>query len=128
MDYRIINYESHGDKDGQLVALEDYKDFPFDVKRVFYIYDTLEGVVRGKHAHKSLEEVLICVNGSCKVKMEDGEGTETVTLDSPTKGLYIGPSLWREIFDFTPGTVLLVLASDNYILDDYIRDYDEFIK
>lgn len=128
MDYKILKFEAHGDDDGQLVALENERDIPFEVKRVFHIYDTKENVVRGKHAHLTLEEILICVTGSCKILLDDGEKKEEVALDKPTTGLYIPPHLWREMYDFTEGTVLLVLASDIYDLKDYIKDYEQFME
>ena len=123
-----LNFESHGDMRGQLVAVEKNKDIPFDVKRVYYIYDTLEGVVRGRHAHKSLQQVLVCVHGSCKIKLDDGKEQEVVVLDKPNEGLYVSNVMWREMFDFSPDAVLLVLASELYDESDYIRDYDEFLK
>lgn len=126
MKYKVYNYISHGDDDGQLVALEENIDVPFEIKRVFHIYETKKGVVRGKHAHKKLEEVLVCVAGSCKVLLDDGEKKETIVLDNPTKGLYIPPELWREMFEFETDTVLLVLASREYEIDDYLRDYSKW--
>lgn len=128
MEIRKINFEAHGDDRGQLVALEQYKDFPFEVKRVYYIYDTLTDVVRGHHAHKCLKQVLICVHGSCKIHLDNGHETEEILLDRPTLGLYIENDMWREMYDFSPDAVLLVLASELYDESDYIRDYDEFLK
>ncbi|MBP5179681.1 MAG: FdtA/QdtA family cupin domain-containing protein [Clostridiales bacterium] len=128
MEIRKFNFEAHGDDRGQLVALEQYKDFPFEVKRVYYIYDTLTDVVRGHHAHKCLKQVLICVHGSCKIHLDNGHETEEILLDRPTLGLYIENDMWREMYDFSPDAVLLVLASELYDESDYIRDYDEFLK
>lgn len=128
MDVKTYSFVPHGDDRGQLVALEEYKDFPFAVKRVYYIYDTLEGVVRGHHAHKCLKQILICVHGSCKIHLDNGHETEEVLLDKPTEGLYIENDMWREMYDFSPDAVLLVLASELYDESDYIRDYDEFKK
>lgn len=128
MDVKTYSFVPHGDDRGQLVALEEYKDFPFAVKRVYYIYDTLEDVVRGHHAHKCLKQILICVHGSCKIHLDNGHETEEVLLDKPTKGLYIENDMWREMYDFSPDAVLLVLASELYDESDYIRDYDEFKK
>lgn len=126
----VIKYffPPHGDDRGQLVAIEEMKDLPFDIKRVYYIYDTLPGVRRGFHAHKCLQQILLCVNGSCKIHLDDGHSTAEVTLDQPNEGLYISNNMWREMYDFTPGTVLLVLASEYYDEADYIRNYDDFIK
>ena len=118
----------HGDDRGQLVAIEEFKDIPFVVKRIYYIYDTQNGVRRGFHAHKKLEQILICVHGSCKIHLDNGTETEEVLLDKPFEGLYISNNMWREMYDFSEGAVLLVLASELYTEADYIRNYDEFLK
>ena len=128
MDVRMYQLSPHGDDRGQLVAIEAMKDLPFEVKRVYYIYDTLAGVRRGFHAHKNLQQILICVSGSCKIHLDDGCETAEVLLDNPTTGLYISNNMWREMYDFTPGAVLLVLASEYYDEADYIRNYDDFMK
>lgn len=122
------NFEPHGDDRGQLVAIEEMKDIPFDIKRVYYMYDTTEGVARGHHAHKALEQILICVHGSCKILLDDGEEKVVVPLEKPNEGLYVSNVMWREMFDFSPDAVLMVLASEFYTEADYIRDYDEFLK
>ena len=124
---RIINFQEKGDSRGSLIAIEANKDIPFEIKRVYYIFDTKEGVVRGHHAHKTLEQVLICVSGSCIIVLDDGKKRNEVLLDKPNIGLYVGPNMWREMKDFTPDAVLLVLASDWYDEADYIRDYSEFL-
>ena len=128
MEIKTYTFEPHGDDRGQLVALEEFKDFPFAVKRVYYIYDTLQDVVRGHHAHKCLKQILICVHGSCKIHLDDGHDTAEVLLDAPNKGLFIANDMWREMYDFSPDAVLMVLASELYDESDYIRDYDEFKK
>ncbi len=120
--------QRHGDTRGQLVALEEKKEIPFDIKRVYYIYDTLEGVRRGFHAHKTLKQLLICVHGSCKVLLDDGKEKEIVVLDKPYEGIFIQSNMWREMYDFSKDAVLLVLASEIYDEADYIRDYDKFLK
>lgn len=120
--------QRHGDARGQLVALEEKKEIPFDIKRVYYIYDTLEGVRRGFHAHKSLKQLLICVHGSCKVLLDDGKEKEIVILDKPYEGIFIESNMWREMYDFSTDAVLLVLASEVYNEADYIRDYDKFLE
>lgn len=126
----IIKYafQQHGDHRGQLVALEEGKEIPFQVKRVYYMYDTVEGVRRGYHAHKCLEQILICVHGSCKILLDNGRETAVVNLDTPYEGLYISNDMWREMYDFSPDAVLMVLASELYDEADYIRNYDEFLK
>lgn len=124
----MYTFPPHGDNRGQLVAVETVKDIPFEIKRVYYIYDTQPGVRRGFHAHKELEQILICVHGSCKIHLDNGIDTAEVLLDKPYEGLYIANDMWREMYDFSDGTVLLVLASRHYNENDYIRDYDTFIE
>ncbi len=121
-------FQPHGDHRGQLVALEEYKDVPFRIKRVYYMYDTEDGFVRGKHAHKSLEQILVCIHGSCKVKLDNGREQKIVPLEKPYEGLYVANNMWREMFDFSKDAVLLVFASELYDEDDYIRNYDEFLE
>ena len=128
MDVIKYQFPPHGDDRGQLIAIEEMKDLPFDIRRVYDIYDTLPGVRRGFHTHKCLQQILICVSGSCKIHLDDGSDTAEVTLDKPYEGLYISNNMWREMYDFTPGAVLLVLASEHYDEADYIRNYDDFIK
>ena len=128
MDVKKYTFPPHGDDRGQLIAIEENKDLPFDVKRVYYIYDTLPDVRRGFHAHKCLEQILICVHGSCKIHLDDGFDTAEVLLDKPNEGLYISNNMWREMYDFSDGAVLLVLASEYYDEADYIRNYEDFIK
>ena len=128
MQFIKYAFQQHGDERGMLVALEGHNDIPFEIKRVYYMYDTKEGVRRGFHAHKSLEQILICIHGSCKILMDNGTEKKVVSLEKPYEGLYISNSIWREMYDFSPDAVLLVLASDVYREEDYIRDYDEFLK
>ena len=127
MQIKTYEFMPHGDDRGQLVALEEKNDIPFTIKRVYYMYDTVEGVTRGKHAHKSLEQILICVHGSCKIRLDDGKEKEVIVLDKPNVGLYVSNVMWREMFDFSPDAVLMVLASELYDEADYIRDYDDFL-
>lgn len=126
MEIKKFSFSQHGDARGNLVALEELKDIPFEIKRVYYMYDTLPGVVRGKHAHKALEQVLICIHGSCKILLDDGQEKEEILLDKPYEGLYLKNSIWREMHDFSEDAVLMVLASEYYNEDDYIRDYMQF--
>ena len=128
MEIKKYQFQIHGDDRGQLVALEEMKDIPFEIKRVYYMYDTGEGVRRGFHAHKKLEQILICIHGSCKILLDNGVEKEEVLLDKPFEWLYIANDTWREMFDFSPDAVLMVLASEYYDEADYIRDYDEFLK
>lgn len=119
-------FQQHGDERGMLVALEEFKDIPFEIKRVYYLYDTKKDVRRGYHAHKCLEQILVCIHGSCKVLLDNGCEKKTVSLERPYEGLYIANDIWREMYDFSQDAVLLVLASDFYREEDYIRDYEEF--
>ena len=128
MNYEIIDLQRHGDDRGRLVALEEGHEIPFDIKRVYYIYYTGQGVRRGYHSHRRLEQILICIKGSCRIHLDDGRNTEEITLDNPTKGLYISSHMWREMYDFTEDAVLLVLASELYDESDYIRNYQQFIE
>lgn len=127
---QIVKYafQQHGDERGMLVALEEFKDIPFEIKRVYYMYHTKEGVRRGFHAHKELEQILICIHGSCKVLLDNGEEKKVVSLEKPYEGLYISNDMWREMYDFSEDAVLMVLASEYYNENDYIRNYDEFLK
>ena len=127
---QVIKYmfQPLGDDRGMLVALEEYKDIPFEIKRVYYMYDTAEGVVRGHHAHKCLEQILICIHGSCKVLLDSGSEKKVVNLEKPYEGLYVANNMWREMYDFSPDAVLMVLASDYYREEDYIRNYDDFLE
>lgn len=127
---QVIKYvfQPHGDDRGQLVALEEFKDIPFEIKRVYYMYDTVDGVVRGYHAHRTLEQILICINGSCKIRLDNGKEKKVIPLEKPYEGLYISSLMWREMYDFSPDAVLLVLASELYDENDYIRNYEEFLE
>ncbi len=126
MNYQLLDFPVHGDHGGNLIALEKGKDFPFDIKRVYYIYGTKPNIVRGKHAHKNLEQVIVCVAGSCDFVLDNGHTKETVHLSNPSKGLYIKHNIWREFTNFSSDCVLMVLASDYYSEADYIRSYEEF--
>lgn len=120
-------FQPHGDERGQLIALEEFKDIPFHIKRAYYMYDTADGFIRGKHAHRNLEQILVCIHGSCKIRLDNGTEQKIVPLEKPYEGLYVGSLVWREI-EFSPDAVLLVFASELYDEADYIRDYDEFLQ
>lgn len=120
---RMIDFREHGGEYGSLVALEGNHEIPFQVKRVYYIYDVEPTCRRGFHSHNDLEQVLICLHGSIKILVKTPFEEEVVELDSRTRGLYIGPMVWREMFDWQDEAVLLVLASEYYTEEDYIRDY-----
>ena len=128
MEIKKYPLQMHGDERGHLVSLEELKDVPFEIKRVYFMFDTKEGFVRGKHAHKSLEQLLVCVHGSVNILLDDGREKQNVILDNPYEGLYIANNMWREMSEFSEHAVLMVFASKYYDEDDYIRDYDEFLK
>jgi WxcM-like, C-terminal. len=128
---QVIKYafQQHGDDRGMLVSLEEYIDIPFEIKRVYYMYDTKTDVHRGFHAHKNLKQILICIHGSCKILLDNGKGEKKlVFLEKPYEGLYISNDMWREMYDFSRDAVLLVLASEIYREEDYIRNYDDFLN
>ncbi|MBM5461508.1 WxcM-like domain-containing protein [Pseudomonas sp. P66] len=122
-----IEFQILGDERGSLVALERERNVPFDIRRVYYIYKTEQGVSRGYHAHRNLRQVAMCVAGSCKMVLDDGFQREEVVMDCPTRGLLIESMMWREMHDFSEDCVLLVLASEPYLESDYIRDYQKFV-
>ena len=128
MKYKIINFQTKGDDRGSLVVLENNKEIPIQTKRIYHIFGTKPGVRRGYHAHKNLKQLAIAVSGSCKFYLDDGHEKEVIELNSPNIGLLIEDMIWREMFDFSPDCVLLVLADDFYNEDDYIRSYENFIS
>ena len=123
----LIDLQPLGDERGSLVSIEANNHIPFEVKRVYYIYQTKQGISRGFHAHRNLQQLAVCLAGQCRLLLDDGVSRESVLLDSPTKGLLIGNNVWREMHDFSANCVLLVLASEHYDESDYIRDYDKFL-
>ena len=123
-----FDFEEHGDERGILISLEEKKNIPFEIRRCYFMYNTQPGISRGYHAHKTLRQVLVCVRGSCRILLDDGEEKQTVTLDRPNLGLYMESGLWRVMYDFSEDAVLMVLADQLYDESDYIRDYDAFLK
>lgn len=123
-----IELPSLGDQRGGLVVAESCKNIPFDVKRIYYIFDAKPDIPRGFHAHKELHQIAFCIKGKCKMLMDNGFVKEEVWLDQSNKGLRIPPMIWHEMHDFSEDCVLLVLASEHYDESDYIRDYADFIK
>lgn len=128
MDVKKIEFNKRNNDTGKLTFVEGKRDIPFDIKRIYYVYDIAKGERRGFHAHKELEQYLICIHGTCKILLDNGIEKEDVMLDNPSEGLYVGIKMWHEMYEFTEGAVLLVLASDYYNENDYIRNYDEFIE
>lgn len=128
-DCRIIELDKHhSDRKGNLTVVENGVTLPFDVKRVYYLYDVPGGESRGSHAHRQLEQLIIAASGSFTVVMDDGVNKKKFFLNRPYQGLYIKPGLWRDLEDFSSGAVCMVLASKIYDVDDYIRNYDEFLE
>jgi len=128
MNIKLIQFQSHGDERGSLVALEDNKNIPFTIKRIYYLFNTQEKVRRGYHAHKNLKQLAVVLKGSCRFLLDDGKEKIELLLDNPEQGLYIESFVWREMFDFSDDCVLLVLADSFYDENDYIRDYQLFLE
>lgn len=126
MDIKIIEIPKIENSKGNIGVIEN-DVVPFDIKRVYYLYDVPSSAVRGGHAHKKLKQLLIALSGSFDVVLKDGETTKTVTLNKPDKGLFIQSNTWRELENFSSGAVCMVIASDVYSEEDYIRDYEDFI-
>lgn len=128
-DCTIIELDKHhSDRKGNISVVENNKDIPFEVKRVYYLYDVPGGESRGAHAHKELSQLIIAASGSFTVTLDDGNVKRTFHLNRPYQGLYVKPGIWRDLDDFSSGSVCLVLASHPYDENDYIRDYEEFIN
>ena len=123
---RYVEFQMKGDELGWLVAIEAQKNIPFAIRRTYYIFGTRAGVRRGKHAHHALRQLMVCLSGSCKVLLDDGKLREAVLLDTNTRGLFIDPMIWHEMYEFSSDCVLLVLADGWYDVADYIRDYRAF--
>ncbi len=123
---RIIELNKHHHANGNLSVVENGISAPFDIKRVFYIYDVPGGEERGGHSHKELQQFIVAISGAFDVLLDDGVNKHTVTLNRPYQGLLVVPGIWSQQYNFSSGSVCLVLASDHYHEDDYVRDYDEF--
>lgn len=128
MMYKLLTFADLGDERGKLVVVEGGIDIPFEIKRVFYIYGSDKTVIRGQHANLNSEFVLINVAGTSKVKISDGKNEEIVILDKPMKGVYLPKMIWKEMFDFSPDSVLLVLANTHYDGKEYIRKFDYYTE
>jgi len=124
----VLQFRDLGDERGKLVVIEGAQAIPFEIKRVFYIYDSDASVVRGQHANRESEFVLINVAGRSKVRITDGKEEFVVELDKPMMGVYIPKMIWKDMYDFSPDSVLLVLASTHYDGSEYIRDYADYLR
>lgn len=128
-DSTMLEFDRHhSNRKGDICVVENGMTIPFDVKRLYYLYDVPGGESRGGHAHKNLSQLIIAASGSFAVTLDDGNVKRTFTLNRPYQGLYIKPGIWRELYDFSSGSVCLVLASDKYDETDYIRDYKDFLN
>lgn len=125
---KTIFFSEMGDERGNLVVIEGHQDIPFEIKRVFYMYGSDPNIVRGQHANRRSSFVLINVSGTSKVRITDGTDELIVVLDKPRMGVYIPPMYWKDMYDFSPDSVLLVLSDEHYDGSEYIRDYTEFLK
>ena len=126
-DCHIIKIDHHPNRLGTLTVAQNAGDLPFDIRRVYYIYDIPSGSERGGHAHIEQESLIMAVGGSFDVMVSDGVQTKKITLNRPYEGLYIPQGIWRSIDNFSSGSIVLVLASNDYCEDDYIRSYDDFV-
>ena len=126
-DCKIIDIRKYADPRGYLSVIEGGIDIPFEIKRIYYLYMVPEAA-RGAHAHKELQQLMVAMSGSVSVTLDDGKDKKTFVLDKPWKGLLVVPGLWRDLDNFAGGTVCMVLASEKYESEDYIRDYNEFLK
>lgn len=128
-EVRMLEFPQKGDERGDLVIVEGMKDVPFDIKRIFYIYGSDKDVVRGQHANLKSQFVLVNVAGKSKVRVKDGLGNEAVfSLNRAHTGIYLPEMVWKDMYDFSEDSVLLVLSSEHYDPEEYIRDYDTFVK
>ena len=127
-DCSIIELDKHHHEKGNITVVENNTTIPFEVKRTYYLYDVPGGESRGGHAHKKLSQLIIAASGSFRVTLDDGNVKRSFMLNRPYQGLYIGPGIWRELDDFSSGSVCLVLASHAYDEKDYIRTYNEYIS
>lgn len=126
--YKVLSFPDLGDERGNLVVVEGGIQIPFDINRIFYIYGSDDTVVRGQHANLRSEFVLINVAGTSKVKVDDGKETRVIELNQPRMGVYLSKMLWKEMYDFSPDSVLLVLSNEHYDANEYVRDYEEYLK
>lgn len=127
-DCALIDLPKIENRSGNITAIENNLDIPFEVKRIFYLYDIPGGESRGAHAHKQCQQFLVAASGSFEVQLDDGIEKKTVMLNQPYKGLYVPPGIWASEINFSSGAICLVMTSDKFEEDDYIRDYQDFLK
>ena len=126
--YKLLEFPELGDERGHLVVIENLKNIPFEIKRIFYIYGTKPDVIRGQHANKISRFVLINLCGSCKIKVNDGENEEIIILDKPHRGIYLDRMVWKDMYNFSEDSILLVLSDSVYLKDEYIKDINLLIN
>lgn len=124
----LVSLRGFTDGRGLLVSLEQFRNVPFSIQRIYFLTDLKTELPRGFHAHRKLQQFAVCLAGSCEMILDDGKSKTTVLLDEPTKGIFIDKMIWHEMHKFSPGAVFLVLASDHYDESDYIREYPQFLK
>lgn len=128
-DVRMLEFKEHGDERGYLVVVEGERDLPFKIQRLFYIYGSDPDVVRGEHANRNSQFVLINVAGTSKIRVKDGLGNEIIfCLNRPHTGIYLPSMVWKDMYDFSKDAVLLCISSEHYDEKEYIRDYNEFVR
>lgn len=125
--YRLLQFPERGDERGHLVVIENNKEIPFSTERIFYMYGSDENIIRGQHANRNSQFVLINLRGSCKVLADDGETKEIIELNKPHEGIYLDKMVWKDMYDFSSDSLLLVLSSHIYDEYEYVRNYDEFL-
>lgn len=125
---KLLEWRDLGDERGNLVVVEGNRDIPFEIRRIFYIYGSDDAVVRGQHANKFSEFVMINVCGTSRVRVDNGSESRVIELNRPRMGLYLKNNIWKDMYDFSPDSILLVLASEHYDESEYIRDYGEYLK
>ena len=123
----VLRFDVKGDDRGRMIVIEGGMDIPFEIKRMFYIYGSDTSVIRGQHANRESEFILLNVNGKSKVRLKDGQEEMVVELDTPMKGVYIPQMVWKDMYDFSEDSVLLVLASTHYISSEYVRDFNDYM-
>lgn len=128
LDSYIIKLPQLQSRIGSITAVSSFQDIPFEIKRAYYLYDIPAGASRGGHAHKQLKQLIVAMRGSFDVVLDDGFNKKTIHLSAPNCGLFIGPGIWRELVNFSASALVITLASTLYDENDYIRDYDEFLK
>lgn len=126
--YKILEFVERGDERGNLVVIEGEQDIPFEIKRIFYMYGTDNSMIRGSHANRKSDFVLVNVAGKTKIKVDDGFSTAVIELNKPRMGIYIPAMLWKDMYDFSEDSVLLVLSNEHYDATEYIRNYDEYLE